>query len=187
LEEAIKAGAAEGVRQGTAEVGGVTGVAGDIVANMLEGEGFRKALGSTLLRQKTESDSLLNVTMTDLMDSSAAASEKFNKSLLDIEKHTSNAAKFGKEGLYQAAAGSSLRAADAKKARNDAIKSQAKTAGAMAGIQGAIRAFESGEGAAGVAKTGISSTPASARSLSVPPISTPSLSYSAVSSSPAST
>jgi len=46
---------------------------------------------------------------------------------------------------------------DAIKARNDAIKSQAKTAGAMAGIQGAVRAFEAGEGFAGVAKTGIAS------------------------------
>ena len=53
------------------------------------------------------------------------------------------------QGMQQEAA--------AKKARNDAIKSQAKTAGAVAGIQGAIRAFEAGEGLAGVAKTGISS------------------------------
>ena len=45
----------------------------------------------------------------------------------------------------------------ARKARNDAIKSQAKTAGAVAGIQGAVRAFEAGEGLAGVAKTGIAS------------------------------
>ena len=185
LTEAIKAGAIAGIRAGTAESGGTVGIAGELTAQLLEGKGFRNALAGTLQSQQKDQNSLLNTTLTDLGAKDLEAQESFQQSLIDLadankkldagqekfykwneiaeqdrkkghDERAKQAERIANSGAIAAHAADEQRK-DAIKARNDSIKSQAKTAGAVAGIQGAIRAFEAGEGIEGVAKTGISS------------------------------
>ena len=133
LTEAVRAGAAAGVRAGTAEVGGMTGVAGDIVSNMIEGQGFRSALSSTLQKQESDENSYLNKTLDKLgtqMESADKAMELGIADALAGEKSAMSAVK--------------------------AVGGAAKQAGMMGGLQGGIAAFKSGEGVQGVAKSAIS-------------------------------
>ena len=133
LTEAVRAGAAAGVRAGTAEVGGMTGVAGDIVSNMIEGQGFRSALSSTLQKQEADKDSYLNQTLDKLGTQMEAADKAMELGIADAlagEKSAMSAVK--------------------------AVGGAAKQAGMMGGLQGGIAAFKAGEGVQGVAKSAIS-------------------------------
>ena len=133
LTEAVRAGAAAGVRAGTAEVGGMTGVAGDIVSNMIEGQGFRSALSTTLQRQESDQNSYLNKTLDRIGTQMEAADKAMELGIAD--------------------------ALTGKKTAMDAVKAvggAAKQAGMMGGLQGGIAAFKSGEGVQGVAKSAIS-------------------------------
>ena len=69
LEDAVRAGAAAGVRAGVETAGPNTKVAGQIVADMLEGQSFRKSLGGVLTRAQNDPESRLNKTMEGLRKS----------------------------------------------------------------------------------------------------------------------
>ena len=70
LEDAVRAGAAAGVRAGVEKSGPNTKVAGQIVADMLEGQSFRESLGGVLSRAQNDPQSRLNKTMEGLRKSS---------------------------------------------------------------------------------------------------------------------
>ena len=69
LEDAVRAGAATGVRDAVEKSGPNTKVAGQIVADMLEGQSFRKSLGGVLTRAQNDPNSRLNKTMEGLRKS----------------------------------------------------------------------------------------------------------------------
>ncbi len=69
LEDAVRAGAAAGVRAAVEKSGPNTKVAGQIVADMLEGQSFRKSLGGVLTRAQNDPNSRLNKTMEGLRKS----------------------------------------------------------------------------------------------------------------------
>ena len=85
LQKALKEGAIAGIRAGTAESGGMVGVAGELADQLLEGKGFRGAIAGTLKQQQTDKDSLLYVSLTDLGAKTEASEKSFAEAMMNIK------------------------------------------------------------------------------------------------------
>ena len=164
LQEAMAMGAAEGIRTATAKSGEFTQAAGNIVAGMLEGKGWREGLGVEMSKSLNTKGSFLSNQLVKMNDSAEMESEiaisghAYMKTAQaeqqawadKLQVSMDNSAKRGDSPKMQA--GYKKRFADAQKladqhgkdATKDLLKGSAKAglaAGGAAGLSAGISSF----------------------------------------------